>query len=442
MLRDRATFRREFLTREPKRKPDMQAHDRPSRTAVHEPAAALLRWTCITVIVVLAALLAARAAPAGEAAVATGLLGDPGGLRARAAAAGLDVQGSMTLDVLDNARGGLHRGVSPLYTLDLLGELDTKRAGWWEHGRFHVYLLGTAGDSLSKRSGDMQFASNIEGGSTFTVLEAWYEHKFLEDRLSWLVGLHDLNTEFYMPQYGQLFVNSSLGLGIDMSQVGVSTFPATSFGARLAFAPTATTYVMAGLYDGVPGDPAHPYGTQVVFGKGDGLFGIGEVGIHSAENGPYYKLALGGWYHTRRFDDYTGRTRNENSGIYGLAERELWRDAESGRSVGSFVQLGTAEGDRNQTGIYLGAGLNVTGLLPARPSDVFGVGIAQARNSGRFLDANPPQREAETALEFTYQLAPTSWLTVQPDLQYIVDPSTDPAIDDAVVVGMRFLITL
>lgn len=442
MLSERAVVRPELLTREPQRKPDMPANDRPSRTVFHEPGPALLRGTGLTVIVVLAALLAARAAPAGEAAVATGLLGDPGGLRARAAAAGLDLQGSMTLDVLDDARGGLHRGVSPIYTLDLIGELDTARAGWWEHGRFHVYLLGTAGDSLNKRTGDMQFASNIEGGSTFTVLEAWYEHDFLDDRLSWLVGLHDLNADFYMPQYGQLFVNSSLGLGIDMSQVGISTFPATSFGTRLAFAPTVTTYVMAGLYDGVPGDPAHPYGTQVVFGTGDGLFAIGEAGMHSADDAPYYKLAIGGWYHTRRFDDYTGRTRNENSGLYGLAERELWRDAESGRSVGSFVQIGTAEGDRNQTGIYLGAGLNVTGLLPARPSDVFGVGIAQARNSGRFLDANPALRDAETALEFTYQLAPTSWLTLQPDLQYIIDPSTDPATDDAVVVGMRFLITL
>jgi porin len=32
----------------------------------------------------------------------------------------------------------------------------------------------------------------------------------------------------------------------------------------------------------------------------------------------------------------------------------------------------------------------------------------------------------------------TEWLTVQPDVQYVVNPGTDPALDDALVVGLRF----
>ena len=37
------------------------------------------------------------------------------------------------------------------------------------------------------------------------------------------------------------------------------------------------------------------------------------------------------------------------------------------------------------------------------------------------------------------QLQP--WLEVQPDLQYVVHPGTDPALDDALVAGVRLEIS-
>jgi porin len=47
---------------------------------------------------------------------------------------------------------------------------------------------------------------------------------------------------------------------------------------------------------------------------------------------------------------------------------------------------------------------------------------------------------AETAFELTYSDRITPWLSVQPDIQYIVNPGTHPAVDDVVVVGTRFTI--
>ena len=44
----------------------------------------------------------------------------------------------------------------------------------------------------------------------------------------------------------------------------------------------------------------------------------------------------------------------------------------------------------------------------------------------------------ETAIELTYRLPVTRWLTFQPDVQYIVNPGTDPDIDDAIAIGLRF----
>jgi porin len=44
----------------------------------------------------------------------------------------------------------------------------------------------------------------------------------------------------------------------------------------------------------------------------------------------------------------------------------------------------------------------------------------------------------ETAIELTYRMQATPWLALQPDVQYIVNPGTDPSLDNAWVVGLRF----
>ena len=43
----------------------------------------------------------------------------------------------------------------------------------------------------------------------------------------------------------------------------------------------------------------------------------------------------------------------------------------------------------------------------------------------------------ETAIELTYRARITDGLEVQPDIQYIVNPGTDPALDNALVFGIR-----
>jgi porin len=34
------------------------------------------------------------------------------------------------------------------------------------------------------------------------------------------------------------------------------------------------------------------------------------------------------------------------------------------------------------------------------------------------------------------------WLTLQPDIQYIVNPSVDPELRDAFVIGVRFELSI
>jgi porin len=45
---------------------------------------------------------------------------------------------------------------------------------------------------------------------------------------------------------------------------------------------------------------------------------------------------------------------------------------------------------------------------------------------------------SETVLEANYLVQISQWLSVQPDVQYIVRPSGNPAIKDALVLKLRF----
>jgi porin len=48
-----------------------------------------------------------------------------------------------------------------------------------------------------------------------------------------------------------------------------------------------------------------------------------------------------------------------------------------------------------------------------------------------------PVRDAELAVEITYRAQITPWLAIQPDVQRVVHPGTDPGIPDATVCGTR-----
>jgi porin len=68
--------------------------------------------------------------------------------------------------------------------------------------------------------------------------------------------------------------------------------------------------------------------------------------------------------------------------------------------------------------------------------------VAAAHNDNPFIEAQRNQemreRRSETTLELTYLAQFGSHLAVQPDLQFVMNPNTDPAIKNALVFMLRF----
>lgn len=375
----------------------------------------------------------------------THLLSDLDESRQRLEEQGIAIEAILTTDIMRNFDGGIKRNSTLLGNLDLTLEINTEKAGLWKDGTFLIYGLGNfnSGKLLTEIAGDFQATSNIEADEAFKLYEAWYEHRF-SDYASLLFGLHDYNSEFDVVEYGGLFLQSSFGISPDISQNGPSIFPVAALGTRLKAWPTENTYIMAALYDGVPGDPANPTRTSIRLGHGDGLFGALEIGHTVGDPGglEYHKYAMGVWTLTAEIENFAGNIQDENNGIYFIGEKTLFEEDGSRGSLGAFVQLGFTHADHNQVDSYWGAGLNYTGLFTSRPDDVAGLAVASARNGSDFMRyARDVDRaavdHAETTIELTYQAMIQPWLTIQPDLQYVINPGMDRRLDNALVVGAR-----
>lgn len=344
------------------------------------------------------------------------------------------LQLTYTGEVMGNASGGQRRGTRYLDNLDIVFEADMERLVGWNGAQVHVYGLYNNGKSISDLVGDTQAVSNIEAGTrALRLYEAWIDQK-VGDRLSVKVGLYDLNSEFDALDAAGLFVSSPHGIGTDFAQSGQngpSIFPSTSLAARMQWAPAEGWVVRAAVLDGVPGDPDHPRRTAIKLGNGDGALLVGELEAPLGGG----KLLLGRWQYTARFDRNDGiGTGKGNAGTYVRGEFPLIDRA--AQKIDAFFRLGKASGRFNMFDGFASGGLKFSGWVPGRDEDEFGIALAAAFTSDSYRAATGAG-SSEVAIEATYRAPITPWLSLQPSVHYIRNPSADPGVADALVLGLR-----
>lgn len=379
------------------------------------------------------------------------LTGDWGGTRTSLADAGVDVEVVYKADVFSNLSGGIKTGTRYLDNLDVVFGLDGEKIVGVPGLSANIHVLNNNGRAFdAELVGSAQGVDNIEvPRATAKLFQAWLQQEMLDGRLSVLAGLYAADSEFYITDASGLFIHSTYGAGTDFAQSGQNgpaIFPFSAPAVRVLVKPTATTYLQTAVIDGVAGDPTNPTGTQVELNDDEGILSLTEFGYTPDEQ---TKLAIGGWFYSERFDDqvdvdaFGNPERRRNSGLYVIGQVPLYAAADGGGLVG-FARLGFANGDVNQFGYAWSTGVVYTGLFPGRENGQLGLGIAGARNSSKYKQAQElagtPADSQEIAVELTYSDTLTPWLTVQPSVQYVANPGTDPARDDAVVAGVRFTV--
>jgi porin len=294
----------------------------------------------------------------------------------------------------------------------------------------HVYGGGFSAGWV----GDLQTVSNVDADTGTRVLEAWFDVP-LTEAWSFRLGRYDLNSEFDAIEPAGLFLNSSQGIGPDVSQTGAagpSIFPRTALGARLQWASGAVT--VRGVALDVESDPHADYGDTPFFGGP--LFALE---LETGDEATRWKA--GAWRFTRsRSTLATSGDRDSEYGAYASAQRRL------GQEWLAYVRLGVANADASRLAGYAGAGVVYgPGVLPSR-ADALGFAVAHARNGAAYRDtmrdAGVATTAAETALELTWRVPLGEHLVLQPDLQLVIDPDTNPALDDAWVAMLRVELAL
>lgn len=344
-------------------------------------------------------------------------------------------------------RGGVKQQSSYLENLDVRLMLDSAKLLGWKGGSLFLYGLGNRGSTDTNAPtvnvGDTQGTSNIQTPSSqFILYEAWYQQMFFEEKVSLLVGMHDLNSEFYAVDSAALFFNASFGIGKEMSQTGVhgpSIFSVTSLAARLKAEPSENFYMQTAIFNAQAGDPNDHEATHIRGFGDDGLLSVSEAGIVNL--GRTAKFAVGLWSYDRTFESLQDSSRRVSSkGSYVMADVEIVKD------FSAFVKYGRASTESNAVGACLTAGIQWQHLFSESWNDRLGIGMAKAYLGAEHLRIKEAEglsmSDSETAYEITYRFEVLPWLALQPDFQFVVHPSGNRNINDAQVGTLRVEISM
>ena len=408
----------------------------------------------------------------------TTLTGDWGGTRSNLYNKGIDVGFTHKSDVLANTSGGVKRGAAWMGHTEARIKMNLEKLAGWDATTAYVHFHSDLGSKFNRDyAGTFVGVDNIETAvNTGQLFHAWMQKSFSGDSLSVLAGLYPIDSEFYVTDTSGIFIQPPYGMANDLAQpiIGASQapsiFPTGALAMRVKYtSPSKNFYAQYALADGVPGDPANPYGTHIQLNKGDGTLSIVEFGytpqesseppfgttkpgeliepelkVHE-EHESFNKTAIGFWRYSAQFDDPVDvGIRRPSEGIYFLAERTLMIEKDHpAQGLSGFVRFGTASRDLHQADWTGSLGLRYHGLLAGRDDDIAGIAVTYNHASDKFRQLNVGAAGNQTQVEATYRAQIKPWLALQPTLQFISNPNMkldangNPTLQNVWIIGAR-----
>jgi porin len=409
---------------------------------------------------------------------ADGITGDWDGMRSTLTADhGVEIFCSYTAEVWGNTVGGLKQGAVYTGLLEFGANVDLEKLIGWKGASIHNNWFWLSGrDASEDLVGSFLTISNIAGFNTLRMDELWFQQNLLDDRISIRLGQIRADTEFVISESGLLFLNATLGFPAFMYTNlpdGGPVYPMGTLGIRLALTPVQWFTFQTAIFEGnkFPQD-VNRHGFRYRLNQKFGYFWINEAKFlwfgNEDSSGLPGTFKVGAWFHTAKFaNPNDGELLDGNYGFYFIVDQMLYRQpgemvaAASGKDDTMvsgdkdakkktdhrllwFARVGFEPKDQNFIGFYFDTGLTYKGLIPSRDDDTIGIAFkyAQLTPSAQrsFSRAGSTPAGAEMALEFTYQAQVTEWLTVQPDIQFIINPGGTQDLNNALVIGARAVI--
>jgi len=394
--------------------------------------------------------------------------GDWDKIRTRLATHGIEFVSTYVIDTLGSVAGGKRQSFAEDSSLGMDLNVDFEKAASLKGLQFHVSMVYRQGNNLASDIGNKFPPSSIYGSEQIRLYNLYVEQAVFDDKLSLKFGRLGAGDDFAQsPLYWTFLTNSIDGCPINLPiNFFFTVYPTSTWGARLKFHPTSAFMWKGGIYhqdSGVGRNAAH--GADFTW-RDKGLLYIQELSYlpnqYPAAKGMPGNYKLGLFYSTGDFKDQyldkngssyalTGlpqRERNGNYGLYFHADQQIYREPGPKKDQGLtplFVMVFQPT-NVNQIPFFFDGGLIYKGLVPKRDDDVTAVGFAWgawSRNLNKYQhDAGLYEQKYEVILEATYKIAVNQWLYIQPDVQYIINPSGGTKdLPDALVIGARTGVT-
>jgi porin len=378
-------------------------------------------------------------------------------------------------EIWGDVSGGARQGAVEDGDLKFLLEADLEKLMGWKGGRFRTIVHDIQGGGIGREFADNLFLiSNIEALPTVRLTALWFEQK-LDDKVSIRVGQIDADAEFKTSVFAGYFISSTFGwpglLTVDLP-AGGPAYPFAVPGIRLKVDPNENWSILLGLFDGDPAGPGfedpqrlNRYGLN--FRVNDPPFVTSEIQYRynqdKNDKAPAGSIKFGAW---RQFpfgsdnepvlNPVTGELvlprRHGDFGFFAILDQQLYRPkgAEPDKGIGLFTRIFVSPDDSNLVDYYADGGLVFSGIIAGRPDDAVAIAAAYGHVSDRarsldeeniLLGTRASARNFEALMELTYQAKIANGVLLQPDFQYVWNPGGSSEIKNAVVFGLRAVLS-
>jgi porin len=354
----------------------------------------------------------------------------------------------------NNLAGGLRLGPSYMNNIDGRFSVDTEKAFGWTGGQFVFESWYTNGVSTGNsyvgavdQQSPIDTAANL---AIFRIYQLYYDQTFGNTDIRF--GVYDLETEFANTKPMALFLSKNLTWATALDQagtmpqnglIGPGNYPYTPLALRVEQKLDHDFSVKLVIADGAADNPNNRAVNSVQFSSRYGALIMGEVDYTPSK---FDKVMAGAWGLTSKLPalgefnpDGSQREVYGQAGAYFGGATRLY-SPEPRRGLDGFVTFGLTNPTSTNVAESLNAGLTYTGLLDSRPTDKIGVSVnvnaASTPYKNMQLALGSRIYDYEPSFEVTYRAKINDWITVQPDVQFIVHP--DYVLKNDLIIGAHF----
>lgn len=385
---------------------------------------------------------------------------------------GLRLGGVWLADANGLISGGAEPGKWSWNSALIVGaNLDAEKLIGWKGASFGIQFLQFNGQDTNGQAGSVQGYNSLPGPEPLNrseLYQLWFRQSLFDDKVVFRIGkmvpTYDFNNvarpvstqdqALSIPSvtgllYTPVFVNPTLLGAIGGYYNSVS-------GITLTLAPTKNTYLSYGFYDG---NVARGVQTGMTGPQFNGYyFNIWEAGVDWVIADKYPgNFSAGLWYQTGLLEGPPGVSDDGTGGFYMFGSQRIWgrtvekAPVDGGKtvddkgkavaplevggqnsSVSAFFQFGANDSDTLPMNQYFGIGLTGFGLVPHRPGDSLGFGMAWS-----WLNPEIFGRPSELMFQSYYQAHIIAGTFFQPAVSYIPTPGAGADLGGAWALTFR-----